>query len=291
MIAPVSTETSARCGCVREIVCGLRHDLYSRFSVAMLKAFIDDSGSGGDSPWYVLAGYLGTVEGWDAFDSKWLDVLHEHPYIEYFKSSEAESLRPDGQWAGVSKEQRDAKIDALIGVIGHCTRRAVCAPIRQRDYDELVKGKIPPVWDSPYFFLMPSIISASINIERIDGESESVDFVFDNDQKHEKGSNRLNAALMLMRSNYGSLVNVSFRDEKKFIPLQAADLLAWQIRRRYSVPNDRRRHFEKALDAPQKEAHTFVVDRDKVQWMIAELQKGAAELAESLDRSPDLTTW
>lgn len=27
----------------------------------MLRAFIDDSGSGGDSPWFVLAGYVGTV--------------------------------------------------------------------------------------------------------------------------------------------------------------------------------------------------------------------------------------
>jgi hypothetical protein len=52
----------------------------------VLKAFIDDSGSGGDSPWYVLAGYLGTVEGWDLFDGQWEEVLHEPPYIEYFRA-------------------------------------------------------------------------------------------------------------------------------------------------------------------------------------------------------------
>jgi hypothetical protein len=51
----------------------------------VLKAFIDDSGSGGDSPWYVLARYLGTVEGCDSFDAQWNEVLHRNPRVEYFK--------------------------------------------------------------------------------------------------------------------------------------------------------------------------------------------------------------
>jgi hypothetical protein len=93
------------------------------YRAAVLKAFIDDSGSGGDSTWYVLAcacrlSSLGTVEGWDSFDSQWTTVLHADPYIEYFKASEAESLRPDGQCAGVNKKQRNPKIDAFIEVIG-----------------------------------------------------------------------------------------------------------------------------------------------------------------------------
>jgi hypothetical protein len=112
--------------------------------IIVLKAFIDDSGSGGDSPWYVLAGYLGTLDGWNSFDDQWTEVLHQHPRIEYLKSSEAESLRSDGQWAGIGKDQRDAKLDALTDVIARCARRAVCARMRQRDYNDLVKGNIPP---------------------------------------------------------------------------------------------------------------------------------------------------
>ncbi len=61
-----------------------------------LRAFIDDSGSGGDSPWFVLAGYVGKVEAWDAFHEPWRKVLEVPPQLEYFKASEAESLRSDG---------------------------------------------------------------------------------------------------------------------------------------------------------------------------------------------------
>jgi hypothetical protein len=94
---------------IGKIVCGLRRDSYARFCVTVLKAFVDDSGSGGDSTWYVLAGYVGTVEGWDSFDDQWRSVLQQEPSINYFKASEAESLRPDGQWAGITKQQRDSK--------------------------------------------------------------------------------------------------------------------------------------------------------------------------------------
>ena len=51
----------------------------------MLRAFIDDSGSGGDSPWYVLAGYVGTTEAWNAFDKPWREMLDDPPKLEYFK--------------------------------------------------------------------------------------------------------------------------------------------------------------------------------------------------------------
>src|ERR1035441_6269714 len=91
--------------------CGI--DSIRSIEAPVFKAFIDDSGSGGDSPWYVLAGYMGTVEGWDSFDAEWTSVLHADPRIECFKSSEAERLHYHSQWAGVSKEQRDSKIDAL----------------------------------------------------------------------------------------------------------------------------------------------------------------------------------
>ena len=43
---------------IRRAMAGLRHDYFGKVYVSALKAFIDDSGSGGDSPWYVLAGYI-----------------------------------------------------------------------------------------------------------------------------------------------------------------------------------------------------------------------------------------
>jgi hypothetical protein len=258
----------------------------------MLKAFFDDSGSGGDSTWYVLAGYLGRIEGWDSFDSQWREVLRTHPRIEYFKASEAESLRLDGQWAGVSKVQRDLKIEALIGVIGRCARRSICVRMRQRDYDQVVKGNVPTMWDSPYYLLFTIAVAAAINIERLDGESDHVDFVFDSDQKHQRQFKLMLPPLRKMTSLDGKFVNAVRCDEKKVLPLQAADLFAWQIRRFLEPINEpRRKHFPLARDCPPKEAHSFILDRGKLVEMVRDVHETAARTAVSLGRSPDVRTW
>jgi hypothetical protein len=99
-------------------------------------------------------------------------------------------------------------------------------------------------------------------------------------------------SLMPLQSLHGSLVNITREDEKQFLPLQAADLLAWQIRRRFSVKNEpRRKHFYAAQNCPPKRAHTLIVRRDMTATLIREMRQKAAELAASLGRSPDLRTW
>lgn len=265
----------------------------------MLKAFIDDSGSDALSTWYVLAGYLGTVEDWDSFDAQWDDVLNapprvalrEPPHSGYFHSADAERLSRYGLWAGISRDQRNAKIDALIDVIGRCTRRAICARMRRSDYNELVKGKIPEMWDSPYYFLYTTVIGAAINIERIDGHGDDIEFIFDLDEQHEEKSKAMIPALLNMKCTWGSLANVSRKNDKEFKPLQAADLLAWQIRRFFCVDERRRRHFDAARNAPPEPYHEFVITRKTTREMITGIQEQAARVAASLGRSPEVRTW
>ena len=256
----------------------------------MLRAFIDDSGSGGDSTWYVLAGYLGTLEGWEAFDSQWTEVLRAHPSVEYFKGSEAQRLR--GPWAGVTREQRDSKIDALIEVIGRCARRSICTRLRQRDYDQVVKGNVPPKWDSPYYLLFTILVGAAINIEAIDGEGDDVDFVFDSDQKHQRQFDLMLPPIARMESAYSRFINAVRRDDKESLPLQAADLLAWQTRR-FCEPSDepRRKHFYAARDCPPQENELFILDRQKLVMIVQDMRESAAALAPSLGRSEDVRTW
>lgn len=252
----------------------------------MLQAFVDDSGSGGDSSWYVLAGYIGTSEKWASFEPAWLEALKAHPSVPFFKASEAESCRRE-HWFGVSPQQRDSKIDELIAVIGRYAERAVCVRMRQRDYDELVKGKLPMLpngkypleWDRPYYLLATIMVGAAINIDRLDGTHEPMEVVFDMDETHKKGFANMLPHLPAMAMTWGKLTNVRRADEKTTPALQAADLLAWQIRRFFSVTTEpQRRHFRAALDAPPEEPHTFVLDRQKIRELMSDMHANAAKL-------------
>lgn len=249
---------------IRRVMAGLRHDYFGRVYVPVMKAFIDDSGSGSDSPWYVLAGYVGTVEAWDLFGATWLEVLNGPPKLEYFKASEAESLRPDGQWAGVTKEQRNTRLNALIDVIGKFATRAFYVRTMQKDYDEIIKPYVPPRWDNAYFFLFIGCIAAATSLEKYTGAGNPIDFVFDTADK----KRIVNPSLLLydqvssISQFSGRITNVHYEDEKIFLPLQAADLLAWQIRRRYCAEEENRPQFEMALNAPPQLPYSAIVTRD-----------------------------
>ncbi len=271
----------------RRIVCDLRRDLNSKVSITVLRAFVDDSGSGGDSQWYVLGGYIGTVEGWDLFDSQWQAVLDEPPKIAYFKSSEAESLRSNGPWAGVSQEARNKKIDALIAVIQRCAYQAIYIRVRQKDYDEIIKANVPPVWDDAYYYLFPAFISAAITMEKYFGENQPIEFVFDNHERFENPSRLQYGQMQGMGRFAGRIVNVLYRDEKKSLPLQAADLLAWQVRRAFCVPGEpRRAHFDSARNCVQHH-YGYVICRkdleDIMQAMEGEARRYAASLGYPLE--------
>jgi hypothetical protein len=273
---------------VREIVPGLRRDLYSEYQIGVLRAFIDDSGSGGDSTWFVLAGYVGTVDGWDRFDGLWQAALHEHPHIEYFKAVQAERLKDE--FDGFSKEQRDTKIDSLIDVISQCAERSICARLKQKDYDELVKGEINKKWDSPYYLLFSWLVGSTVATERRDLENRPVEFVFDSDERHDRRAYQLFTTMQNRAYFSDQLVNVLYRSERECLPLQAADLLAWQIRR-WCCTDEKRKHFRDARYKLPIDPHVHVVTREQIRAMIEEMKDVVRRSALEHGISSDLKTW
>ena len=258
----------------------------------MLKAFVDDSGSGGDSPWYVLAGYVGTVDGWDQFDAQWRSALDADPKINDFHSSEAESLRPRGQWAGVTKDQRNVKINELIEVITRCAQRAIHVRVRQSDYNEIIKNYVPPQWDNAYYFLFPSFVAAVVGMEKYFGQSEPVEFVFDSSKRFEKPSLRLYNQFVDLDKFAGRILNIHYEDDKVFLPLQAADLLAWQIRRRHCVTSEQKRaHFERALYRLPEKPYEFILTRDKLTESGISMDEEARKNWAAMGLPEDVRPW
>ncbi len=247
----------------------------------MVKAFVDDSGSGGDSTWYVLAGYVGTVCDWIGFEPAWRVALENPPRIEYFKASEAESLKE--LFAGFTRDQANAKIDALIEVIARHAQRAIIVRTRQKDYNEIIKPKIPEIWDDAYYFLFPSFISAVLTMEKYFGSGEPAEFVFDSSERLDKRATQQYSQLLDLPQYAGRMVNVWFRDEKDFLPLQAADLLAWQVRRAFCVTTEpRRAHYDGAKACPKEKPYSFTLTRESLQDALAAMDASARHEAARL---------
>jgi hypothetical protein len=205
-------------------------------------AVIDDSGSGGDSSHFVLAGFSAELRTWESFTYHWYNALNTQPKIEYFKMNEAQQLR--GQFEGFDRSQSDAKVDTLIDIIvGHdLFENAVV--IREDDYRQILQPVQHRSDDSPYFITFLAMVSAFTRMYHHIGVTDPVDFQLD--RQDNLRANALRKFATFKRSNpTWQIGRIGFGDDKMLLPLQAADLVAWQTRRFYSSAAGTRRHYRR----------------------------------------------
>lgn len=217
------------------------------------QAAIDDSGSEPQSPVYVLAGFIGPYAKWASFADEWQATLDQPPKLDYFKMAEAAHL--GGQFSkrkGWTETKRDDRIVTLARLIRKYAQVRITAWIRHDDYNTHIKPLPTPVrrlvQDSPYVMLFQQIILSAAVFGDRHGIVEPCDFIFDTQGAfsteamqwwpHFKRTVQLSS-----KSDLAKFVGDPpiFRDEKAFLPLQAADLYAWQVRNHYvenhRVPN------------------------------------------------------
>jgi len=269
----------------------MRHDIWKDVYAYNMKAFVDDSGSGGDSRWFVLAGYLGTADAWDKFDAPWRAVLDGPPKIEYFKSSQAERLNRFEQWKGITPDQRDGRINALIEVIGRHATRPINVRLKQQDYDEVIKPWVPPQWESPYYALFLGFIQAAASTEKYLNSAEQIEFIFDNNEQVHEPSLRLYKQVADLPYLRGKIKDVRYEDEKVFLPLQAADLVAWQIRRRLCVKEPPRAQLESALSCTPLEAFEHVITRKRLHGIGRAMDDNAKATWARMGYSESIRQW
>ncbi|MGF1631284.1 MAG: DUF3800 domain-containing protein [Kiloniellaceae bacterium] len=199
--------------------------------MAFLQAFIDDSASETGNHRLVMAGYLNTTSKWALFADAWDEELRAAPAVEYLKMSEANSLR--GQFRGWNDDTRDEKLRGFVRVARHFRPISFEVSISRHSYYELVRPASPR-GISPHFVCTFGVVTAVTRYLTSIGAKTPVDFIFD-----EQLGVSADIALffdymkMSLPRSARTLINGNpiFRDDKKMLPLQAADMLAWHLRR------------------------------------------------------------
>jgi Protein of unknown function (DUF3800) len=222
----------------------------------------DDSGNEPQSPVFVLAGFIAPAVQWARFVGEWQSALDLPPKLEYFKMTEAANL--GGQFSkrkGWDETKRDDRLAMFVRIIRKYARVRVSAWIRHDDYDKHIKSIPAPARtlaiDSPYVFLLQQLILAIAVWGDQHGIREPCDYFFDEqgavgDEATNWWPNFKALVQQSERSDLADFVGSPpiFRNEKCFLPLQAADLYAWQIRNHY-VQN-RRTPTQKIIVPPNR---------------------------------------
>ena len=81
----------------------------------MLAAHIDDSGSQGEGPVFVLAGYVAYTDQWKKFSDQWQMALDTRPRLKVAKINHA--VRLEEGWGRMNGKQRDERMKLFSAII------------------------------------------------------------------------------------------------------------------------------------------------------------------------------
>jgi uncharacterized protein DUF3800 len=190
--------------------------------MAVLQAYLDESGRGQESAAYVVAGFIAPVEAWLKFGHIWQAELDRPPPIRVLKAR-----------LGMHDSYPE-RIDEFVKVIrGHVSFRTRIT-IPHRHYIKTFKGKVDKRFDNPFWVPTYSAIMVTLRFLAVRGITEKVNFIFDNAKTKEK---------KLIRSGWDFYKTFAAREIKPLIgdepdfraddtvlPLQAADMYAWHAR-------------------------------------------------------------
>lgn len=212
---------------------GLPRAVRLRRLIVVLESYVDDSGSG-DPPVYLLAGFVARGERWLEFLERWSEALDGPPKLNYFKMSEAAAL--EGQFKGWTEEEREDRLSRLVNIIKDHVLLGMSSVVYHRDYNDVIRDKISPEVDSPYWLMYHAIMEIVYRWEIHNGITEKVNFIFDEQFKQ---SDIVQASWTVYYEQSPPELKKLFGERpthKRDIdtyPLQAADMLAWHIRRAY----------------------------------------------------------
>lgn len=190
---------------------------------------------------FVMAGLIGYSEDWALFSDEWRICLLSGPRrLAYFEMKEAAGL--SGLFYGWSEGERDEKVRALAKIINKYAKICIWSVIDLEAHAQIWAKRLPKPNSEPYFWPFQNTILAACFTLWDAGLRERFEMIFDENVIF---GPRANAWYPMVRE-VGSIrepeasvilpVDPLFRDDKEFLPLQAADLYAWTIRKATNEP-------------------------------------------------------
>lgn len=205
-----------------------------------VRSFIDDTGNDPKEFAFVHAGWVAGEDDWNGFIEDWQETLNKKPSIEYFKHHEAAGKPPTGQFSGWKPKTVRDKVMALAKVITRHNSYGIGTGVRNDVFYALVNRAVSSKRqfrsvaraNRPYDFCFHSIIGLVLQWQVNEADERIVDFMFDEGDTaffdcakmyYEMREELFPPALKKIAGI------VACGDDKRILPLQAADLLAGQI--------------------------------------------------------------
>ncbi|MBI4281890.1 MAG: DUF3800 domain-containing protein [Chloroflexi bacterium] len=198
--------------------------------------YFDESGTNPESKAVCVAGFISNVPRWDAFSLEWEKALIDFGLMEYpgyFHMTDFESplSAPYNKW---SRELRQTRLNTLLEIIKKHTLGSVGCLVPKALFDSVMSPFAKAFCGGAYGLaatvcarlLLPTLIGVDGWMEYsfedgAEGRGELLTFY-----DKQKAYGRANMRNLRM-------VGLAFRDKRVYLPLQAADILAYELFREF----------------------------------------------------------
>jgi hypothetical protein len=176
-----------------------------------------------------MAGYLSDERRWKRFEREWARALKEHG-AQYLHMREYAQCR--GEFEGWPERKRRALMSKLTWIIKSNVQFRVGIVVPCEAYKQTA-GSIEPnnTRLSPFWLCFQDCLSAIAEYCQEHKITDDIALVFDENNESSKHANGFYNSFKQSSNvpNRNQLVSLSFVNDKKVTPLQAADLLAYEL--------------------------------------------------------------
>lgn len=219
----------------------------SHAHVLLLKAYLDDSGKSNDPAESItcIAGAIAPLQAWEELETEWKEVLQrfEVPYLHMKEYAHSSPGSPFDKWNG-NEEIRTAFLSSLMDIMARKVYAVIGTTVPNEDFHRLSFAQQRQVID-PYFMCFQQImLAAGVNafaefksvgrsLEIPSSElpnGEKIEVVFSKQDEFRSTAELFYRAIqdgMTIGPMLGSFTWASYKD---VIPLQVADLIAYEVK-------------------------------------------------------------
>jgi len=238
-----------------------------------MQAWFDEAGDKGQGGVLTVAGFVATSEEWSAFSDRWDAAIHAPPDIGAFHMKDA--AKRENAFRSLTRAEGDQKVRVLADTINDSSFTLVHCSIDLRAHEEFFPkidagttgstARMLRTFSHPYFYGFLSVCSMVCFELRDRGIRERFEIIFDEKKTMVDDVLRWYPAVVAHLSAAERAIMPLlpvFRNDTEWLPLQAADLIAWPLRRHFGKTANRFAWLGEAMPATRVSKYAREYNRD-----------------------------
>ena len=236
--------------------------------VAVFKVYMDESGVHDGSPVVTVGAYLARPREWKKWTTQW--NIAKRP-IKIFHAADAANLQ--GEFKGWQDSDRDELVKRLLPVIAERPMPGIVIGIHLHEYNKVLQARpdLEGLFGTPYAacfqWLVQTIMFHQTNSDRRD----RIAFVHECNNFQGEALEAFNYVKTYSNPNECP-IGILFGEKKDYVPLQAADVLAYEGNKRMRDPSRPERRPWKILTADDQ-IYAAHYGRENMPDLISRLDK------------------